>query len=134
MAEENVILKSHYIKDLSFENPNYIKFIGRKQVIKIDDFKFRINSRFIENNFYEIELIIATQKVLDGTNLLVLDFTYAGFFEIKGEDKKYQLVNGPALIYPYARLFLSEVFKAGGFSQINMPEINFLDLYKKRLS
>ncbi len=134
MAEKNIILKNHYIKDLSFENPNYIKFIGRKQKIKVDDFKFRINSKFIENNHYEIELIISTQKILEGKTLLVLDFTYAGFFEINIGDEKFQLVDGPALIYPYAKVLLSEIFKVGGFSQISMPNINFLDLYKKSSS
>ena len=134
MAEKKIILKKHYIKDLSFENPNFIKFEGRKQKIKIENFNFKINSKFIENNLYEIEMIISTQKILDGKTLLVFDFTYAGFFQIMDENKKYQLVDGPSLIYPYAKNILSEIFKGGGFSQIDIPNIDFLNLYKKGLT
>ena len=79
-------------------------------------------------------MIISTQKILDGKTLLVFDFTYAGFFQIMDENKKYQLVDGPSLIYPYAKNILSEIFKGGGFSQIDIPNIDFLNLYKKGLT
>ena len=133
MGNEQIALKSHYVKDLSFENPNYINFFGRRQKITIDKFNFKINSKLVDKNLFEIEMIITTQKKLSGKTLLVLDLNYAGLFEIKSQEKKYQLVDGPTLIYPYAKIFLSYIFKSGGFSEVNIPNINFLDLYKKNL-
>ena len=52
--KDKLTLKTHYIKDLSFENPNYSFFYGSKERFHIEKFNFKINSKLVSKNVFEI--------------------------------------------------------------------------------
>ena len=129
---DKLALKAHYIKDISFENPNYSFFFGSKEKFQIENFNFKINSRVISEKTYEIELIIMAHQEISGKSLFAIDFNYAGIFYISNDkNNEIQLVKAPELLYFHSKKILSEIFRVGGFSKIKMPEVNFLSFYQK---
>ena len=85
-----ITTSGQYIKDLSFENPKApevytVKNPNPKISVSID-----INSKKLQEELYEVELIINAEASYDSDNkkMFVIELTYAGIFNIK--DDNYQ--------------------------------------------
>ena len=124
-------------------NKSIVKFDGyliqNFMLEKIDDIPkekkgdIELNCKSFGNNIkgkensYRVSLNIVTY-----TEKSKLDLTLDGFFEISKdlgeENKKYFLsVSAPAIIYPYARTFISNVTAFDIDDTVILPVINFAD-------
>lgn len=98
----------------------------KKKDIELNCSSFKNNEKGKEN------LYRVTMNIITYTEKTKLNLTLDGFFEIPktldNEVKKYFLnVSAPAIIYPYARTFISNVTAFDVDDTVILPVINFAD-------
>jgi len=133
--EANIKIIKHYIKDLSFENP---QSINENNTVNIDNSNFSQNMSFIyspyKNNFFGIVMKCACESSLkkNGSKLFVLELDYFGFFKIT-DNQTYNQADltkiGGRLILPFVRSIIKDITNKGGSLSIDIPEVDF-DLIK----
>lgn len=134
-----ITTSGQYIKDLSFENPKApevytVKNPNPKISVSID-----INSKKLQEELYEVELIINAEASYDSDNkkMFVIELTYAGIFNIKDvEDeealKEILFIYCPSLLFPYARRIISDTTRDASMPPLMLDAINFKALYEAK--
>jgi preprotein translocase subunit SecB len=133
-------MHTQFVRDLSFENPR-----GPAALNDPDDkpqVEVQVNvetKRTAEHaDRYEVALKInATAKKKAGPAFL-LELDYCGVFEITGFGDnvlaQVLLVECPRLLFPFARRIAADAVRDGGFPTLFLDPIDFLGLYRQRLS
>jgi len=134
--QQQLIIHTQYIKDLSFENPNSpaIYLPNDKQP------EIQININVTANpqeqeRFFEVVLTITAQATRDETGMFVAELSYAGIVSVaENVDPKVihplVMIEGPRLLFPFARQIMSEVTQSGGFMPLNIQPIDFVRIYQ----
>ncbi|MDR0661871.1 MAG: protein-export chaperone SecB [Holosporales bacterium] len=126
---------AQYIKDLSFEVPN-----ARQNVEKAPDIEVNMHVRTDRpgEDKHTVFLDIRASAKQKGEPLFLLELTYAGLFLLQNFSQKdlalALYVEGPRLLFPFARSFLAHVTAEGGFPPLYLAPVNFLEMYEKNLS
>ena len=133
--ENDIKIVKHYIKDLSFENP---QSINNNNSINNGDNNFSQNMSFIylpyKNNFFGIIMKCACEcsSKKNDNKLFVLELDYFGFFKITN-NQTYNEADltkiGGRLILPFVRSIIKDITNKGGSLSIDIPEVDF-DLIK----
>ena len=123
----------HYIKDLSFENP---QSINENNMENNNNNNLSQNMNFIhssyENNFFSVIINFACEctSKKNGNKLFVLEIDYFGFFKII-DDNTYSQAEltkkGVKLILPFVKSIIEDVTDKGGSTPIYIEEVD-LDL------
>ena len=124
----------HYIKDLSFENPQSIQennLENNKNCNVSHNMSF-VHTSF-KNNFFSIivKYFCECSSKKTGDKLLVLELDYFGFFKIlNNSSNKVNLTKeGVKLILPYVKSIIENITDKGGSIKISLEDVN-LDLIK----
>jgi preprotein translocase subunit SecB len=126
---------AQYIKDLSFEVPN-----ARQDVEKASDIEVNMHVRTDHpgEDKHTVFLDIKASAKQKGEPLFLLELTYAGLFLLQNFSQKdlalALYVEGPRLLFPFARSLLAHVTAEGGFPPLYLAPVNFLEMYEKNLS
>ena len=134
--QQQLIIHTQYIKDLSFENPNspaiYLPSEAQPEI--------QININVTANpqeqeRFFEVVLTITANATRDGKGMFVAELSYAGIVSVAEKiDPKVihpmVMIEGPRLLFPFARQILSEVTQSGGFLPLNIQPIDFVRVYQ----
>ena len=125
----------HYIKDLSFENP---QSINENNPVNNSNINFSQNMSLIylpyRNNFFGIIMKCACEgsSKENESKLFVLELDYFGFFRV-ADNHKYNQADltkiGGQLILPFVRTIIRDITNKGGSLSIDIPEVDF-DLIK----
>lgn len=133
--ETSIKIIKHYIKDLSFENP---QSINENNSINNSNCNLSQNIRFVylpyKNNFFGIIMKCACDgsSKKNNSKLFVLELDYFGFFKITGNQTYTQeelTKIGGQLILPFVRSIIKDITNKGGSLSIDIPEVDF-DLIK----
>jgi preprotein translocase subunit SecB len=126
-----------YVKDLSFENPGApasLRGGGQPQI----DVAVDVRATPLEQDTFEVELILNAKADRDGSSLFIGELTYGGMFMIQNMDERareaFLLIEGPRLIFPFARRILADATRDGGFPPLMLEPIDFAALYRQKLS
>ncbi|MEI9885588.1 MAG: protein-export chaperone SecB [Rhizomicrobium sp.] len=127
-------IAAQYIKDLSFENPGAPGTITVRPAIELG---VDLAARRMDNGLFEIELKLRVDaKTQEGKPVFVLELAYAGLLQIVNipDDVLQQvlLIEGPHLLFPYARRIISDVVRDGGMPPLMIEPIDFASLYRAR--
>ena len=129
--EVNIKIIKHYIKDLSFENPQSINENNSKNN---DNNNISQNISFIyegfENNFFSVitKYSCECSSKRNGSKLFILELDYFGFFEIiggKSHDQAELTKKGAQLIFPFVKSIIKDVTNKGGSLTISIQDLNF---------
>ncbi|XDZ65612.1 protein-export chaperone SecB [Alphaproteobacteria bacterium LSUCC0684] len=134
--QQQLIIHTQYIKDLSFENPNspavYLPSEAQPEI--------QININVTANpqeqeRFFEVVLTITANATRDGKGMFVAELSYAGIVSVaENVDSKVihplVMIEGPRLLFPFARQILSEITQSGGFLPLNIQPIDFVRVYQ----
>ena len=130
----NIEVFKHYIKDLSFENPQSIQennLENNKNCNISQDMSF-VHTPF-KNNFFSIIMKYSCNcsSKKTGNKLLVLELDYFGFFKIlnNSSNKATLTKEGAKLILPYVKSIIENITDKGGSIKISLEDVN-LDLIK----
>tara|TARA_Y100001978_G_C23414861_1_gene300925 strand:- start:133 stop:561 length:429 start_codon:yes stop_codon:yes gene_type:complete len=128
--KSNVKLIKHFIKDLSFENPQSINDVNLDYNNNNSiDLNMKILHERYENNHFSLILkyIVDCTTKNNNKKLCYLELEYFGFFKIlnKGEtDQKALTKNGLDIIFPFAKEIIENVTRWGGSFPISLNSVD----------
>jgi len=137
--EDNVSLEINlqYIKDLSFENPNPLTFLSKKNPQFETQIGVDVQPKQLGDDYYEVILVIRIKVQNDDKDVYLLDLQYSSIFNISNASEELLrlllLVECPRQIFPFARAVVSRVTQESGFPPLDLKPINFLELLKQKL-
>lgn len=130
-----ITIDSQYVKDLSFEQPNAPESLlpsSKRPDIKIG---VEVRARPVKEGSYEVELIIKAEAKRDEHVLFLVDLTYGGVITIQNVKPEMLqpvlLIEGPRLLFPFARRIVADVTRDGGFPPLMLSPIDFVELYRQ---
>jgi preprotein translocase subunit SecB len=146
-----LVVNAQYVKDLSFEVPGapqiYSSLRNPPQVaVNLDVQVKRLTD---EQLVFEVTLVArveATKPTEPGTGglngseapaiVFLAELSYAGIFTLNGipenQIEPVLVVEGPRLLFPFARNILADVTRDGGFPPVLLGPIDFLALWHAR--
>lgn len=122
--------------DLSFINFVVPRFVFEKSPFEDSENSFEINPQAViirSSNQFHINVEI---EIVDSKNEFNLKMLCIGVFKYNTEDEKtlldFMSINGPAIVFPYIRSFISSYTALSGFDTITLPTLN-LSGHKEKL-
>ena len=125
-----------YIKDLSVENPNAPAVYQWNEQPQLD-VQFNIAVNKVADDVHEVVLKIdASARSASGVQF-VLDLSYAGIFGLRNLPEEqlapFLLVEGPRLLFPFARQVVAAATQDAGFPPLMLDPIDFAGIYMSQL-
>ena len=136
-TERQLIVHAQYIKDFSFENPNapkvLIEDLGQPDV----EINVSVAAKLIGDEQYEVLLNLGAKAVASETPIFLVDLIYAGLVSPQGVTKDdinpLVMIEGPRLLFPFARALISNATRDGGFMPLNIQPVDFVAVYQHNL-
>ena len=133
----SLTMHAQYIKDLSFENPRasevFTKHTGQPDV----EVSINVNSNALNNEQYEVVLILNATATVESKPLFLVELNYGGVVSasnISDEEKNaFIMIEGPKLLFPFARATIANVTREGGFLPLNLQPIDFMAVFRANL-
>lgn len=129
-------IESQYIKDLSFENPlgpNAAAALQRQPQVEVE---LTTAARELPEGKYEVTIVVRGQAKVDTTAVFIAELTYGGVFRLENVPpnavKPILLIEGPRMLFPFARNIVAEVTRDGGFPPLLINPIDFMQLYREQ--
>ena len=134
---QQLVIHTQYIKDFSFENP------GAPQVLMDQggqpEMEINVNvtaTPLNEERLFEVVLSIRATASRDDQDIFIAELSYAAILSVAesvAENTIHPIVmiEGPRMIFPFARAILSETTQAGGFMPLNIQPIDFIRVYQQ---
>ncbi len=141
-AQENtvrqIVVHTQYVKDLSFENPNAPKVLTEATSQPDVEITINVGATALSDNRYEVSLHLTAKATADDTSLFLVDLTYAGLVSPEGVSKEeinpLIMIEGPRLLFPFARAIISDTTREGGFMPLNIQPVDFVAVYQHNLA
>ena len=127
-----VKLIKHFIKDLSFENPQNINDNNAENNNSNNlDINMNVFHQTYKDNFFSLILKYSfdCSSKKNNTKLFNLELDYFGFFKIledSNNDQKSTTEEGLKLIYPYAKDIIEDLTQKGGSVPISLNSEDFI--------
>jgi len=101
------------------------------------DKKIDINVKKLQEETFEVELVINATAEHDKKTMFIIELNYAGIFTIKNPVNEQQLqeilfVYCPSLLFPFARRIIADTTKDASMPPLMLDTINFGPLYESR--
>ncbi|GGD99020.1 protein-export chaperone SecB [Planktosalinus lacus] len=113
---------------LNFVNFVVPKFHFEKTRVEADENVFNLEPQALisrSKNQFHINIEI---EIVDKDNDFILKMLSIGMFNFNTDDEKalfsFISINGPAIIFPYIRSFISNFTSLSGFDTITLPTLN----------
>lgn len=134
-AQINFTIQRIYVKDMSFESPASPKVFTSGEWKPEVNIELSVKNEKLEDNNYEVVLLITVTLNQDKKAVLVTEVKQAGIFTIDGieGERLNHLLSSycPNILFPYAREAISDVVVRGGFPQLLLAPVNFDALYEE---
>ncbi len=132
-----IIIRSQYLKDLSFENPNAPHIYSQKGQPEIA-LSINIDANELDDRRFTVTLTIKCEATIEKHPQFITELIYEAVVEMneKLEVKYYQpilMVEAPRFIFPFARNILANAASEGGFPPLFLQPIDFAALYRDKL-
>jgi preprotein translocase subunit SecB len=129
---------AQYTKDLSFENPNAPRSLAPQQQAPNISIQINVNARQLAPNDYEVTLILEGGAGEGQNTLFKFELNYAGVFRVENiPEQQIQpavMIEGPRLLFPFARQMVAEAVRNGGFPPLYIDPIDFNALFLQRVA
>lgn len=135
--ERHFIIEKIYTKDISFETPN------SPQIFSVGEWSPEINLQLsnkgvkLREGVHEVTLTITVTAKLKETTAYLVEVQQAGIFNMQGvgEQELAAIIGSycPTILFPYARVVISDLVINGGFPQLVLNPVNFDALYAQHL-
>ena len=136
--QQQISVHAQYVKDLSFESPAapdcFVETLGQPDVqIGVD-----VTTKRINETLFEVELKLTAAAKIEEKILFVTELTYAGLMSATNIShnniQPFLMIEGPRLLFPFARAIMSDTTREGGFLPLNLNPIDFAALYQNNVS
>jgi preprotein translocase subunit SecB len=131
-SQPQVSILAQYVKDLSVENPSAPQ-VYSWQVQPSLDVQFNLNVQGAGEGVHEVTLKFDISARSDNGVHFVVDLSYAGLFAIRNVPDEalppFLLIEGPRLLFPFARQVISDAVSNTGFPPLMLDPIDFAAAY-----
>lgn len=128
-------LISQYVKDLSFENPSAPMVYQWTDQPRID-VQFNIGAQQVGEEVHEVMLKLDVKAETDQGVAFQVELTYGGLFGLRNipadQVQPFLLIEGPRLMFPFARRVLADAVRDGGFQPLILEPIDFGAVYMQQ--
>lgn len=136
-AEPSLLLNSHYIKDLSFENPNAPLIYGELQKGPQINVSIDVDLSHLQDRLYEIVLKLHVDAKVGDQVAFMVELDMAGLATVgeqvaADETDRLLLTEVPRYLFPFARAVVGDMTRDGGFPPLLINPISFEELYRNR--
>ncbi len=135
-AQHVFLIQKIYTKDISFESPNAPGVFATEfqPQLSID---LNVETKKLDGDMYHVVVRVTATTKVDDKIAFLCEVEQAGVFTISGfteEEMGYMLaVQGPGILFPYAREVVSDLVARGGFPQLLLEPVNFELMYHEHL-
>lgn len=137
VAERQFMLRSVYVKDLSFESPN-APSIFREEWKPETSLHLDIKLEKLAEDTHEIVLTVTVTAKLGEQTAYLAEVVQAGIVSIKGFEQQELgplfYVYCPSILFPYARQAVTDLVAKGGFPHLVLQHVNFDSIYAQKLA
>ncbi len=132
-------IHDQYIKDLSFENPNFLIKYSDKNAKP--DVSVNVESHVTKMNdeTYEVVLKVKVNSTVEKQTIFLIDLSYGALVSVDKNQtadvlEPALLVHSPFLMFPFVRSIIADITRHGGYPPLLLDPIDFATLYiqKKR--
>ena len=127
-------MRAQYIKDLSFENPHAPEALRHREPPKFE-ISVTVNGRPLGDDNHEVELQITARAMHNEEVTFLAELSYCGVFFVKNvpveQVRPAIMIQGPSLLFPFARRVLADCTREGGFPPLMLDPIDFMALYRQ---
>jgi preprotein translocase subunit SecB len=137
--EPSIHVLVQYLKDFSFENPNAPMVLQDQATQPQINVSVNVNATPLGENMqdFEVDLMIEAKAEANGSAVFAIELHYGGVFSfqnIPAENlQPVVLIEGPRLLFPFARQIISDATRNGGFPPLMLDPIDFARLYQDRM-
>ena len=124
---------NQYIKDLSYENPQFISQIQSDKITSDVSLDMSAFYQSYDNNCFGITLKIICDSSSEKYKIFHLELDYFGFFKILNNidfEEDILINEAVRLIFPFARSIVANITQNGGSLPILLDNVDF-NLIKK---
>ena len=140
VPQSPVTIHAQYLKDLSFENPNAPQILQKADKPPEVDIDIAVDTQIIESNegedLYEVILSINASAMREGQAMFIAEIKYGAAVSIRGLEEKRRhsilFVEVPKMIFPFARLILSNATQWGAYVPLQLALVDFRAMYLQR--
>ena len=129
-----ITVLAQYLKDLSFESPAAPASVGSATELRDGSVAVDVEVHPMTGSNYEIILRMRVQASLQGKPIYLLEMLYGGVVQLGDVPPEavepLLLVEGPRLLFPYARAIVTDMTRDGGFAPLLINPIDFSALYR----
>ena len=97
----------------------------------------QVNGQKINDAQYEVSLQLTANAKTEENQIFLVDLTYAGIVSVSDvepeEVNPLIMIEGPRLLFPFARAIISNITRDGGFMPLNLQPVDFVAVYRHSL-
>lgn len=130
---------AQFIRDLSFENVLAQRGTGGEVQPEVQvSVNLDAKKRAVEHQYeVSVKLKITSRNRDANEALFVIEMDYVGVFHIEGVPDEqlhpFLLIECPKMLFPFIRRIVSDLTRDGGFPQLNLENIDFMQLYRNEI-
>ncbi|MDB2272928.1 protein-export chaperone SecB, partial [Halorubrum ezzemoulense] len=95
-----------------------------------------LQARRMDGEHFEIELKLRVTATAEERPVFLLELVYAGLFMVQNIPKEVLqqvlLIEGPHILFPFARRIVADVVRDGGMPPLMIEPIDFAALYRAK--
>ena len=135
--QQSLVIHTQYIKDFSFENPNSPQMLIEQEGQPEIEINVNVTANpQPQDRYFEVVLHIRASAKRNDKDMFLAELSYAAIISVgeRVEDNTIHpivMIEGPRLIFPFARAILSQTTQAGGFMPLNIQPIDFGRIYQQ---
>lgn len=127
-----------FTKDFSFENPNAPRTLGAQQTSPNISVQINVNARQLAPTDFEVSLMMEGGAGEGANVFFKFELNYAGVFRAENippeQLQPIVLIEGPRLLFPFARQIIADAVRGGGFPPLYIDPIDFQALFIQRMA
>ena len=135
-SQPQIQIVGQFIKDLSFENPNYRKILAERPANPDLEIEVNVNAEGLDENVFESVIEFGAKASTNENVFYELEITYAGIFRVENMPREalepFLLIHCPTLLFPFLRRLIADLTREGGFPPLLLDPIDFGGLYQQR--
>jgi preprotein translocase subunit SecB len=125
---------AQYLKDLSFESPGAPASVGAATELRQGAVNVDVKVLPLGGTTYEVILRIKVEANHEGKVIYLLEMEYGGLVQVGDVPAEtvepLLMIEGPRLLFPYARAIVTNMTRDGGFAPLLINPIDFAALYR----
>ena len=129
---------TQYVKDFSFENPNAPRSLMQTASAPKIAMQINVNATTLSATDHEVILTIEGGAGEGADALFKFDLQYHGILRLENipaeQVQPLVMIEGPRLLFPFARQIIAEAVRSGGFPPLYVDPIDFHGLYLQRVA